>query len=49
MTKLRWLKTIIAAAETEEVSLPWERGARRDDLIIRRKAASAPVKAKAAA
>jgi hypothetical protein len=25
----RWLKSVIAAAQTEQVSLPWERGNRR--------------------
>ena len=32
----RWITKTISAAETCETKLPWERGARRQEMIARR-------------
>ncbi len=38
-TERRWIKTVIAEAQSCKVRLPWERGLRREAMIARRKAA----------
>lgn len=42
----RWLKSVIAASQTEQVVLPWQRGARRRPAALR---PAAPVKTSAVA
>ena len=38
--KSRFVKSIIATAATEEVTMPWKRGARRAAFIAKRTAAA---------
>lgn len=48
MTKKRWMNAIIAEANKCDTKLPWERGARRQEFIARRKAAESAAPKKAA-
>lgn len=34
----RWMKSVIETAKTETTALPWQRGARRAAMIVRRTA-----------
>lgn len=45
----RWLKSVIAAAQTEQVSMPWERGNRRRPAAMPASTRSAMAKPAAAA
>ncbi len=36
----RWMKWVLEMTATEGVELPWQRGARRDGFIARRKPAA---------
>lgn len=47
-TTRRWMKAVIAVAAKSEVQMPWERGARRAEMIARREAAVRPVSARPA-
>ncbi len=40
MKNLRWLTSTLDAAKTETPAMPWARGARRAEMIARRKAAA---------
>lgn len=37
----RWMKSAIETAKSEATALPWQRGARRTEMIARRDATSA--------
>ncbi|MDV7142243.1 hypothetical protein R3X27_06075 [Tropicimonas sp. TH_r6] len=41
-TEKRWLKSVLIAAEECDFQMPWERGARRDEMILRREQRDAP-------
>lgn len=47
-TTRRWMKSMIATAAQTEVQMPWERGARRAEMIARREAAARPAPARPA-
>ena len=36
MARKRWMEEMVKAAKTEKVEMPWERGARRAEMIARR-------------
>ncbi|WP_293573635.1 hypothetical protein [Phaeobacter sp.] len=38
--KSRFIRSIVAAAQTNDVQLPWTRGATRQDMIARRTGAA---------
>jgi len=40
----RWLKSILKEATVTEVKMPWARGARRGEMIARRRALSEQTK-----
>ncbi len=41
-TEKRWLKSVLVAAEKCEFQMPWERGARREEMILRRERQEVP-------
>lgn len=47
-TKGRFIASIIAAAETDAVQMPWARGKRRAEMIARRTQATPANKARSA-
>ncbi|KIT14272.1 hypothetical protein [Jannaschia aquimarina] len=49
MSRTRFIDAAAEAARTERPVLPWTRGARRAEMIARRKAATKPKKATVAA
>ncbi|ADE86533.1 hypothetical protein [Rhodobacter capsulatus] len=42
----RWMQTALDSAAKASVAMPWQRGARRAEMLARRKGAAAPVAAK---
>ncbi|WP_247078608.1 hypothetical protein [Pseudohalocynthiibacter sp. F2068] len=43
-TEKRWLKSVLKEATVTEVKMPWARGARRGEMIARRRALSEQTK-----
>jgi len=43
-TEKRWLKSILKEASVTEVKMPWARGARRNEMIARRRVLSEQTK-----
>lgn len=45
----RWLKSVIAASESETVVMPWYRSAQRMPVVVAKGAPQAPIKQQAQA